>query len=206
MKLDWSQIIYYRDQIHKRYRTVWDLKIVRRRSRFVQSHLRPGMRMLDVGAWDRKMGKKLEGLAPGIVYKSMDIDHNFPHDYYSFDEINEQFDLITCLEVIEHVELEEGVEMVGRLRQLLVEDGQLIISTPNVYNPTRFLLDATHKVAYSYEELGGLLLSQGFEVLGIYRTYNASVLKYFLRFTLFYPLHKILDVDFARSIIIVAGK
>jgi hypothetical protein len=67
-------------------------------------------------------------------------------------------------------------------------------------------MDATHKVAYHYAELGGILLNQGLEVLGIYRTFNASVTKYFLRLTLFYPLHRILDVDFAKSIIIMAGK
>jgi hypothetical protein len=50
------------------------------------------------------------------------------------------------------------------------------------------------------------LLSQGFDVLEIYRTYNDSFPKYFLRLTLFYPLHRILNVDFAKSIIILAQK
>jgi len=204
--VDWSQIVYHRDQIHERYHAIWDLPIVRRRTRFVQAYLRPGIRILDVGAWKRKMGKKMEGLYPDIAYKSMDVDRNLFHDYYSLDEIDERFDLITFFEVIEHLELEEGIKMLGRLKQLLADGGLLFISTPNVYNPTRFLLDATHKVAYSYEELGGLLLSQGFTVQGIYRTYNASTLKYFLRLTLLYPLHKIVNVDFARSIIVVAAK
>ncbi|MCJ7662703.1 MAG: methyltransferase domain-containing protein [Desulfobacterales bacterium] len=203
--VDWSQIVYHRDQIHGRYPAIWDLPIVRRRTRFVQSYLRPGMRMLDVGAWERKMGKKMEGLYPDIAYKSMDVDRNLFHDFYSLDEIDERFDLITFFEVIEHLELEQGIEMLGRLKQLLVDGGLLFISTPNVYNPTRFLLDATHKVAYSYEELGGLLLSQGFKIQKIYRTYNASFLKYFLRRTLFNPLHKIVNVDYARSILIVAA-
>jgi hypothetical protein len=54
--------------------------------------------------------------------------------------------------------------------------------------------------------LGGILVIQGFEVLRIYRTFNASALKYFLRLTLFYPLHRILDVDFAKSIVFLAKK
>ncbi len=141
-----------------------------------------------------------------VIYKSMDIDRNLPHDYYSLDEIDEQFDLILLLDVIEHLELEEGVNMLRQVNELLVEEGKLIINTPNIFNPSRFWLDATHKVAYSYEELGGILLSQGFEVLEIYRTFNASVPKYFLRLTLFYPLHRILNVDFAKSILIKARK
>jgi hypothetical protein len=96
--------------------------------------------------------------------------------------------------------------MLKRLHELLVAGGKLIINTPNIFNPSRFWLDATHKVAYSYEELGGVVLSQGFDVLELYRTYNDSVLKYFLRLTLFYPLHRILNVDFAKSIMVLAGK
>jgi 2-polyprenyl-3-methyl-5-hydroxy-6-metoxy-1,4-benzoquinol methylase len=136
----------------------------------------------------------------------MDIDRGFPHDYYSLDEINEQFDLITLLEVIEHLELEAGVEMLGRLMELLVQGGKLIISTPNIFHPNRFWQNVTHKVAYSYEELGGIVLSKGFDVVGIYRTFNASFLKYLLRIILFYPLHRILNVDFAKSIVILAQR
>ena len=169
-------------------------------------HLRPGMRILDVGAGDKRMEGRVKGMYADIMYKSMDIDRRIPHDYNALADIDEQFDLIILFEVIEHLEFEKGMEMLGRLHELLVDGGRLIISTPNIFNPSRFWMDATHKVAYHYAELGGILLKQGFEVLGIYRTFNASVPKYFLRLTLFYPLHRILDVDFAKSIIIMAGK
>jgi 2-polyprenyl-3-methyl-5-hydroxy-6-metoxy-1,4-benzoquinol methylase len=204
--LDWSQLINLRDQIHKRYPTVWDLKLIKRASRFIKTQLRPGMRILDVGAGDRRMERRITEVYSDVMYKSMDIDRGFYHDYYSLDEIDEQFDLITLLEVIEHLELEEGVKMLGRLNELLVNRGTLILSTPNVFHPNRFWQNTDHKVAYSYDELGGILLSQGFEVLEIYRTFHASVLKYFLRLTLFYPLHRILNVDFAKSIVIMASK
>lgn len=204
--VDWSKIINYRDQIHKRYPTIWNLKLIKRPSWLLKRLLRSGIRILDVGAGDRRMEKRVKDVYPDILYKSMDIDRRVPHDYYSLAEIDEQFDLITLFEVIEHLELEEGVEMLGRLRELLVDGGRLIISTPNVYNPSRFWHDATHKTAYSYEELGGVVLSQGFEVLGIYRTFHASALKYLLRRILFYPLHRILNVDFAKSIVVLAQK
>ncbi len=204
--IDWSEMINYLDQIHERYPRIWNLKLIKRPSRLIMSHLRPGMRILDVGASDRRMERRIKGVYPDIIYKSMDIDRGFYHDYYSLDEIDEQFDLITLLEVIEHVELEEGMKMLERLRNLLVPGGILIISTPNIFHPNRFWQTTTHKVAYSYGEFAGILLSQGFEVLEIYRTFNASVPKYFLRFTLFYPLHRILDVDFAKSIVFMVQK
>ncbi|MBN1255776.1 MAG: methyltransferase domain-containing protein [Deltaproteobacteria bacterium] len=172
----------------------------------VKTLLRPGMRILDVGASDRRMERGIKEIYPNVIYKSMDVDRGLPHDYYTLDGINEQFDLIMLFEVIEHLELEVGIKMLSRLNELLVHGGRLVISTPNIFNPSRFWFDATHKVAYSYEELGGILLGQGFEVLDIYRTFNASFPKYFVRLTLFYPLHRILNVDFAKSIVFLAQK
>ena len=204
--IDWSQLITGRDQMHKRYPKIWNLKLIKRPSRLVKNLLRPGMRILDVGASDRRMERRTKDSHPDVIYKSMDVDRGLPHDYYTLDDIDEQFDLIILFEVIEHLEVEDGMTMLSRLKELLVEGGRLLISTPNIFNPSRFWFDATHKVAYSYEELGGILLGQGFEVLGIYRTFNASIPKYFLRLSLFYPLHRILNVDFAKSIVCVAQK
>ena len=204
--IDWSQLIDGRDHIHELYPQIWDLKLIKRPSWLVKKHLRPGMRILDVGAGDKRMEGRVKGMYADIMYKSMDIDRRIPHDYNALADIDEQFDLVLLLDVIEHLELEDGVKMLKRLHELLVDGGMLIVNTPNIFNPSRFWLDATHKVAYSYEELGGILLSQGFDVLEIYRTYNDSVPKYFLRLTLFYPLHRILNVDFAKSILIMACK
>jgi len=204
--LDWSKLINYRDQIHERYPKIWNLKLIKRPSWLLKKLLRPGMRILDVGASDKRMQKRVKDVYPDILYKSMDIDRTVTHDYYSLDDINEQFDLIILFEVIEHLELGQGVELLSRLHDLLVDGGKLIISTPNIFHPNRFWTTATHKTAYSYEELGGIALSRGLEVLAIYRTFHASFLKYFFRLTLLYPLHRILNVDFAKSIVVLASK
>ena len=204
--LNWSQIIYYRDKIHERHPKIWDLPLIKKRFALVNKNLRSGMRVLDVGAGERGVEAKIMKRSAEVIYKSMDIDRRLPHDFYALDEIDERFDLILLLDVIEHLELEEGVKMLRRINELLVDEGRLIINTPNIFNPSRLWLDATHKVAYSYEELGGILLSQGFDVLGIYRTFNASFIKYLLRKILCYPLYRILNVDFAKSILITASK
>ncbi len=204
--IDWSRLITGREQIHRRYPKIWNLKLLKRPSRLVKNLVFPGMRILDVGASDRRMENRVRRVCPDAIYRSMDIDSRLPHDYYTLDEIAEQFDLIILFEVIEHLELEQGMILLERLRDLLVDGGRLVISTPNIFNPGRFWFDATHRVAYGHEELGGILLSQGFDVIEIYRTFNASVPKYILRLTLFYPLHRILNVDFAKSIVFLAQK
>jgi cyclopropane fatty-acyl-phospholipid synthase-like methyltransferase len=147
--IEWSQLVNGRDQIHERYPKIWDLKLIKRPSWLVKKHLRPGMRLLDVGAGDRRMEGKVKAVYPDMYYKSMDIDRRTPHDYYSLAEINEQFDLIILFEVIEHLELEKGVEMLRRLHELLVDGGILIISTPNIFNPSRFLFYAKHNGEYN---------------------------------------------------------
>ena len=204
--INWTELINCRDKIHRRYSRIWALKLIKRPSWLLEKLLRPGMRILDVGASDKRMQKRIKEIYPDISYKSMDVDRTISHDYYSLDEIDEQFDLIILFEVIEHLDLEQGVKMLGRLRELLADEGKLIISTPNIFHPNRFWTTATHKTAYSYEELAGIVLSQGLEVLGLYRTFHASFLKYFFRRTFFYPLHRILNVDFAKSIVVLAGK
>jgi SAM-dependent methyltransferase len=204
--LDWSNLINYRDQIYERYRKIWHIPLIKRRFRLIERNIRPGMRLLDVGAGERGMEGKIVKKHDGVIYKSMDIDCRLRHDYYSLDEIDEQFDLVLLLDVIEHLQLEEGMRMLKRINDLLVNEGKLIISIPNIFNQSRSWLDSTHKVAYSYEELGGILLSLGFDVLEIYRTYSDSFPKYFLRLTLFYPLHRILNVDFAKLILIKVCK
>lgn len=204
--IDWSKLIQYSEKIHERYHSNWDLRLIKRPSRLLKKHLRPGMRILDVGAGDRRMEGRVKAVYPDIYYKSMDIDPGGFHDYYSLAEIDEEFDLIILFEVIEHLTPEEGIELLKRLYGILGDKGRLIISTPNIFHPNRFWTTTDHKTAYSYKELGGIVLSQGFEVLEIYRTFNASFLKYFLRLTLFYPLHRILDVDFAKSIVFLAQK
>jgi len=61
-------------------------------------------------------------------------------------------------------------------------------------------------VAYCYDELGGLLLSQGFQIKTMYRTYSDAFHRYLFRIYIMAPLHRYLGIDFAKSILVVAEK
>jgi len=136
----------------------------------------------------------------------MDVDREGFHDFYSLEEIQESFDVVFLFEVIEHLDIEEGVQLLKRSYDLLNEGGRLILTTPNVFNPSRFWRDATHRVAYCYDELGGFLLAQGFSIRAMYRTYNDVSHRYFFRVYVMAPVHRYLGIDFAKSILIVAEK
>jgi 2-polyprenyl-3-methyl-5-hydroxy-6-metoxy-1,4-benzoquinol methylase len=205
-EISWSKLFGYRDRIHRQYREIWDLKILRKRFPLILKTLQDGEKVLDVGASNRNLLERLKRHYPNLICKSMDVDREHDHDYYSLEDIRESFDAIFLFEVIEHLPLEEGVQLIKKLYYLLNGGGRLILTTPNVFNPTRFWRDATHKVAYCYDELGGLLMAQGFHIREMYRTYNDALHRYFFRVYVMSPLHRYLGIDFAKSILVVAEK
>ncbi len=204
--LSWSRLFQYRDQIHRRYPQIWDLKLLRKRFPLMLKNIKDGEKVLDIGASNRNLEMRLKGYYPNLIYKSMDVDRKQFHDFYSLEEIQETFDVVFLFEVIEHLNLEEGVGLLKRVYELLNEGGRFILTTPNIFNPNRFWRDATHLVAYCYDELGGLLLSQGFSINAMYRTYNDVFHRYLFRVYVMAPLHRYLGIDFAKSILIIATK
>lgn len=164
------------------------------------------MMVLDIGAGKAAWGSRLEKFVENITYKTVDTDPRQDPDYRSIREISQKFDLIFCWEVIEHLTLNDGEVMIRGCENLLNPGGKMIISTPNIFNPSQYLSDSTHLTPYSYEELGGLFLRAGFIVQNIYRTYNASLLKYYLKLIFIAPFNRFIGIDFTKSIIITAEK
>jgi 2-polyprenyl-3-methyl-5-hydroxy-6-metoxy-1,4-benzoquinol methylase len=205
-KVSWSELFRHRDKIHERYHDIWKLKILRKRFPLMVENIRDGEKVLDIGASNRNLEERLKRHFPKLVYKSMDIDREQFHDFYSLEEVQEPFDVVLIFEVIEHLDLEEGVQLIRKTYDLLKEGGRLILTTPNVFNPSRFWRDATHKVAYCYDELGGLLLAQGFQIKAMYRTYSDAFHRYLFRLYVMAPLHRYLGIDFAKSILVIAEK
>ncbi len=205
-KVSWSRLFEHRDKVHQRYPEIWDLKILRKRFALILKILRDGEKVLDIGASDRSFKERIQDHYPNLIYKSMDIDREQFHDFYELEEIRESFDVVLLFEVIEHLGLEEGVQLLRKIYDLLNGGGRLILTTPNIFNPGRFWRDATHRVAYGYDELGGILLAQGFHIRAMYRTYNDVFHRYLWRVYVMVHLHRYLGIDFANSIVVVAEK
>ncbi|NOG82652.1 MAG: class I SAM-dependent methyltransferase [Planctomycetes bacterium] len=206
LKISWSNVFRNRDAIHKRYNTVWKVPVLRKRLDLVKSFMKDGSRVLDVGAGNSEWGRRLQRFYTDITFKTVDVDPDLTPDYGSMHEVQEQFDLIISWEVIEHLTLQEGEDLIKECARVLKPGGCMVMSTPNIFNPSCYLMDSTHRTPYSYEELGGLCLRAGLEVQEIYRTYNASRVKLFLKRLFLAPLHRLIGVDYAKSIIIVARK
>lgn len=207
MKQDfsWSKFYSCRKDIRKSYPSVYGIKIKKKLLDVILEALKGNEIILDVGASNKELGERIKNKFPYVTYKTMDIDKIQPHDYYSLDEITEFFDIIILSEVIEHLEFNPGISMLQRLYGLLRNGGKIIVSTPNLHHPHRYW-DSDHKTPYRYDEISGALLSVGFRIDMIFRTYNEQFLKRFFRIYIASHLHRYLDIDFAKSIVVVASK
>jgi len=204
--MEWGEQFKWREKVHERYSEIWDLKIVRKRLPFILKYLKDGESVLEIGAFDRSLGQRLKNDRPAIIYKSLDIDPTYHHDYFSLDQVQERFDLILLFEVIEHLDGSAGREMVKKIHGILNPGGRVIVTTPNVNTPGQYWKDASHLTPYHYEELGGLFFGQGFDVVEICRLFNEAAIPYAAKVYLFAPLFKFLGTDFAKSILLAARK
>ena len=203
---EWSSLFSYRDKIHKRYPEVWDIPLIKKRSHLLRGTLRDGMTLLDIGAGMKGMKKEIENIGIKLTYKSMDVDRSNQHDYYDIGSISETFDVIIMFEVIEHMSLQEGLDLMKKLHSIMNERGIIVLSTPNIFNPSRFMRDATHQTFYAYDELCGLLNIANFNIKELYRSYNDAFHRYLLKVYMLGWLFRFLGIDYAYSIFVVGEK
>lgn len=161
-------------------------------------------KLLDIGAGT----KFLENfcLEKNIIYKSMDINTSIYYDYYSMDEINENFNIILLLDVIEHLSLQEGFSLLLKCYKILLNKGKIIITIPNIYHPNAIFSDCTHKTFYSWYDLAALVSIAGFKNLKIYRVSSKTKITHKVFSFLLMPFLRFLNIDYASGILIIGEK
>jgi 2-polyprenyl-3-methyl-5-hydroxy-6-metoxy-1,4-benzoquinol methylase len=152
--------------------------------------IRPGATVLEIGA---AAGHFTQHLASrGCTVDVVEIDADAAHEAQRFARraivtdvegdawvaaLGEvRYDCIVCADVLEH--LRDGVALLARVRPLLADDGELLLSVPNVAHSAliarlideRFdyggegLLDATHVHLYTWRSLAQALRESGWRV------------------------------------------
>ena len=164
------------------------------------------VRLLEIGAGDRGLKIKMGKVWGQFDYKSCDVDTTFDHDFNDIQAVTGEYDLVCAFELIEHVTLEEAEKILNRCIDVTVPGGQIALTTPNIYYPPGFLRDSTHKTAFCYDELGGLLQLCGYETTAVYRLYHDSIFKKFIKRVVMYPVFRVLGIDFAHQIMVVGRK
>ncbi len=217
--VDWSEIQSWRQKFRKKFPRIQKLPILPSQQAYLIQNILPsgtedrgrktedGQRtsILDVGAGYRILFDKLDKVHDIINYKSQDIDRRQQHDFYSTEEINEQFDIVVSSEVIEHLDAEGKCNFIDELFRLTKPGGCVAVSTPNANHPNIFWRDFTHIMPIHYYDLAGLLGKAGFNNIEIYRIAKLNWKK---KFTI-WRYRKLLDLihsDFAQSILAVGRK
>jgi SAM-dependent methyltransferase len=206
MAIDWQLLFEQRKAAEKRFGTIWDLPIKKRYHVVLAELGQSGVQMLEIGAGDRALARTMERYWQSFEYKSCDIDPTYPHDFASSRDIEGHYDLIAGFEVIEHVSLHDAADLIRDCFKHIKPGGKIMLTTPNTYYPPGFLRDATHITPFCYDELAGLLAVCGFKPIAIFRLYHDSLIKKFIKRFLFYPVFRIIGIDFAHQIAVVAEK
>jgi 2-polyprenyl-3-methyl-5-hydroxy-6-metoxy-1,4-benzoquinol methylase len=203
--MDWSKIRNGRARAYELLPRLQQAPLIAGGETLIQGTLAPGVRVLDVGAHDRRIERWLKSQQPGATYRSLDVDRSLPHDYYAFEDVREDFDLVTILDVVEHVPPETVLNMLTSSLRVLRPGGRVVITTPNVSHPVRLWRDCTHVTAMHHAELGGFLVAAGFVQPRLYRIRDMGWRDWML-YPFVWPTLKLLEIDFAFGIALTADK
>ena len=204
LTINWQELYYHRRLIAREFGDIWDLPVRKRYHQIMGELGAKNISLLEIGAGDRALAERMRGYWNEFDYRSCDIDTTFDHDFTHFSTIVGHYDLICAFEVIEHLTLQEAAEMLIKLRVHLKPGGLLILTTPNTFYPPAYLRDATHVTPFCFDELAGLVSLAGYQVQFIYRLFHDSLLKKFVKRGLMYPLFRVLGIDYAKQILVVA--
>ncbi|WGV29007.1 class I SAM-dependent methyltransferase [Halotia branconii] len=166
--------------------------------------------ILDVGAGDLKIMQKMKQAGYSGQYHTQDIGAEFKYEYTTLNEIKHQYSAILCLDIIEHLQLTEGLAMIHKMIGLLAPGGVIILQTPNgrcVRSP--LASDMTHIHCYNINDLWSYLTCMGLQVEGYrvvfeakQKTWNQRMIEIVGK----YIITRILGLDYADNIILIGYK
>jgi hypothetical protein len=167
--MNYSSLFKGRQEGFQKFGNIFQLPIVRSPYDYIKKIYRGGL-VLDVGAGADLYIKKLLQLdAPD--YFSLDNDPSGLFTYHQVSDIPQGmlFDWIIMNQLVEHMTIEQTIDLLTALKNNLHPDGQAIITTPNIFHPNRYWGDPTHVTPWGHNALYGLLTGIGYQVTHIFR-------------------------------------
>jgi predicted SAM-dependent methyltransferase len=122
-------------------------------------------RILDFGAGEARLKRKFLAAGYEGEYHTLDLSTEQEHTFYELSQVKGQYDAILCLEVIEHMALNEYVDLMDAFQGLLLPGGILVLSTPNpLCVAPMWALDAGHIQQYPLADLLADFEVRGYQV------------------------------------------
>jgi len=172
------------------------------------NHNKPASRLLDYGAGDKRLKGKFVSAGFKGRYETLDISAENEHEYSLISQVKGHFDAILCLEVIEHMSLNEYVDLMDEFGKLLSPGGTLIIGTPNpLCVVPMWAGDPGHVQQFPLADLAADFVVRGYEVEAFRVRYGAwpkGLPR--LRFLAMRILCYLLSVDYAQGIVVIGKK
>jgi len=166
--------------------------------------------LLDVGAGDLRIMRKLQAAGYRGEYHTQDIGDGGPWTYADLSEVRRSYGAVLCLDVLEHLPLADGIALLNRMLELLQPEGVLVVQTPNAaYLPEPRSWDMTHVHTYALHDLWAFFSVAGLEttgyrvVLGPERGGLTGTLRSSLQW---WVKQKLLGCDFANNVAVIARK
>lgn len=167
--MDYSVLSEGRREAFEQFGAVHQLPISRSPYDYLKRVYQGGI-LLDVGAGKELYVRRLLGLDESS-YASLDNDQSGVFTYSAVQEIPAAvlFDWMILNQLLEHLAIDDAYQLLQQLQPHLRPGGQMIITVPNVFHPTRYWGDPTHVTHWSYTALYALGVAVGFRVQQIYR-------------------------------------
>jgi len=154
--------------------------------RIVDSYINGGETLLDIGVGigelielEKQRFRKIYGIdadeeSVNICRKRFESDENI---YIIEGNINDlenlfedrKFDYITCLDVLEHIKVEECVKNLNNIYDLLRDGGKFIFTGPGLFEKIRILLGRSPTHLHSHSSYGWkrMIERAGFDVMNV---------------------------------------
>ena len=204
--MDYSVLSKGRREAFERFGTIHQLPISRSPYDYLKQVYRGGL-LLDVGAGKELYVRQLLGLDE-TQYASLDNDQSGAFTYTAVQDVPESalFDWMIVNQLLEHLTIDEAYHLLQQLQPHLRPGGQMIITVPNVFHPTRYWGDPTHVTHWSYAALYALGTAAGFKIQHIYRYSKNRGPRDPLTWVVERIIRRLYRIDWCDSIMIIAAR
>lgn len=154
--------------------------------RIVDSYINGGKTLLDIGAGvgelielEKQKFEEIYGIdvseeAVEICHKRFGNDKNIRINLGNIDNLGElfkdkKFDYITCLDVLEHIEIEKCKKALNDIHILLRDGGTFIFTSPGMFEKIRIFLGRSPTHLHSHSSYGWkrMIERAGFDVINV---------------------------------------